>query len=373
MRILHILNHTRRLNGHVHAAVDLACAQVKLGHDVCIASGGGDFDELLHRHGVETVFVDHQRTVRRLSVSAVALHRHVKIWKADIVHAHMMTSAVLAWPICKIGSIPMVTTVHNAFEKSAILMGLGTRVIAVSGAVGTSMHQRGIAESKLRIVLNGTIGSSRFDRRDLRPVKIAGPSILFFAGLHPRKGLADLFEAFRLIHGDFPQARLYVVGDGPCAEDYRQSVAQMACASAVSFLGSRNDPYPFMAAADIFVLPSKADPAPLVLSEAREARCAVVGTDVDGIPELLEWGLAGILVPPSDPQALAAACCELLAEPMRLETWKNNSQYHIDHLTIERVAGQTMDVYASALAALRSSKRRRRRDPTTEKIGEPET
>ncbi|NKF33782.1 glycosyltransferase, partial [Pseudomonas sp. BGM005] len=47
MRILHILNHTRRLNGHVHAAVDLACAQVRLGHQVYVASEGGDFDALL--------------------------------------------------------------------------------------------------------------------------------------------------------------------------------------------------------------------------------------------------------------------------------------------------------------------------------------
>ena len=47
MRILHLLNHTNRMNGHVHVAVDLSCAQIKSGHSVAVASGGGDFDALL--------------------------------------------------------------------------------------------------------------------------------------------------------------------------------------------------------------------------------------------------------------------------------------------------------------------------------------
>jgi hypothetical protein len=61
MRILHLLNHTNRLNGHVHAAVDLACAQIKLGHSVAVASGGGDFDALLAANNIETMLVSHER------------------------------------------------------------------------------------------------------------------------------------------------------------------------------------------------------------------------------------------------------------------------------------------------------------------------
>ncbi|MQB41515.1 glycosyltransferase family 4 protein [Rhizobium sp. ICMP 5592] len=349
MRILHILNHTNRLNGHVHAAVDLACAQAKLGHDVCVASGGGDFDQLLHRHGVATVVVDHQRKPVSLLKSSYALRRHVRAWRAEIVHAHMMTSAVLAWPICKVAGIPLVTTVHNEFEKSAILMGLGTRVIAVSEAVGASMLKRGISASKLRVVLNGTIGSARIENRSPLPVVLGSPSILFVGGLHPRKGLPDLFEAFRLAHEKHPTARLYIVGEGPFHAEYQETVAKMDCAAAVTFLGAKEDPFPWMAGADIFVLPSHADPAPLVLSEAREARCAVIGTKVDGIPQLLEYGAAGILVPPHDPPALAAALCNLLEDPGRIDEWQDKSQTRIERMTIDRVARETMDVYAGAL------------------------
>lgn len=349
MRVLHLLNHTNRLNGHVHAAVDLACAQRKLGHTVAVASGGGDFDELLSRNGVESIEISHRRRPVELTKALYVLQRHVRSWHADIVHAHMMTSAVLAWPACKLAGIPLVTTVHNEFEKSAILMGLGTRVIAVSSAVGRSMEKRGVPASKLRVVLNGTIGAARFDDRDRTALALGSPSILFVGGQHPRKGLPDLFEAFATVHAKHPSARLYIVGEGPCLATYQDMVGKMGCAAAVTFAGAQQDPFPWMLGADIFALPSHADPAPLVLSEAREARCAVVGTNVDGIPQLLGNGKAGILVPPRDPASLSAALCQLIEDPTGIEDWKAKSQNDIEYLTIDRVARETMDVYEAAM------------------------
>ena len=352
MRILHLLNHTNRMNGHVHAAVDLACAQAALGHDVVVASGGGDFDAFLAAHKVETKLVNHERRPGALIGGLLALHRLARDWRADLVHAHMMTSAVLAWPICKVLGIPLVTTVHNEFEKSSILMGLGTRVIAVSAAVGRSMERRGISRSRLDVVLNGTIGAARFENTDRQPRQLDCPAIIFVGGLHPRKGLPDLFTAFDTVHKRNPQARLYIVGDGPFRDAYVDIVNQLQCSSAVSFMGVQDNPFPFLKGADIFVLPSHADPAPLVLSEAREAGCAVVATNVDGIPELLENGKAGILVPPRDPVRLSETLCSLVESPEALQEWKLKSHFNLEHLRIERVARETLDVYSAARSRL---------------------
>ncbi|MDM9625175.1 glycosyltransferase family 4 protein [Rhizobium sp. S152] len=349
MRILHILNHTRRLNGHVHAAVDLACAQIKLGHQVYLASEGGDFDPLLKSNGIETLFVGHQRRILSLLKALSRLSSYIKRYDIDIVHAHMMTSAVIAFPICKLRRVPLITTVHNEFEKSATLMGLGTRVIAVSDVVGASMRRRGVPQSKLKVVLNGTIGSSRSEGRSEEPKVLFSPSILFVGGLHPRKGLPDLFEAFEIVHRSFPTAHLYIVGDGPFREEYKAKAATLESAPDITFVGSTRDPYPYMLGADIFVLPSHADPAPLVLSEAREAGCAVIGASVDGIPQLLEGGEAGLLVPPQDPAALAEMLGHLLEAPERIADWRRKSQLRIERLTIERVARETLEVYASAM------------------------
>lgn len=357
MRILHILNHTNQLNGHVHAAVDLACAQSAAGHQVMIASGGGDFDTLLAREGVQTATIDHDRRPLILAGSVLRLHRLLRDWQPDIVHAHMMTSAVLAWPVCRLAGVPLITTVHNAFEKSAVLMRLGTRVIAVSEAVRRSMEARGIPARKLVTVLNGTIGTVRFQGQEAAREPLDHPAILFVAGLHPRKGLPDLLDAFGIVHARHPGARLYIVGEGPFRDAYEEKTRSMPCGAAVTFVGGQRDPSPWMRGADIFVLPSHDEPAGLVLSEAREAGCAVIGTDVGGIPEMLDRGGAGILVPPRDPPALAAALDRLLSDPATLADWRAKSQVNIANLTIERVMRQTLDVYVSA----RAGKSRRQR------------
>lgn len=348
MRILHLLNHTLRFNGHVHAAVDLACAQAAMGHTVSVASEHGEFDDLLARRQVASVRIAHRRRTIDLARSLLALRRYVRTWQPDVVHAHMVTSAVLAWPVCKLAGIPLVTTVHNEFERSATLMGLGTRVIGVSAAVARSMQRRGVPARKLAVVLNGTIGSARFEDRDTRPAALSSPSVLFVGGQHPRKGLPTLIEAFERVHARCPQARLYIVGDGPLLDTYKAMAQAAACADAVTFTGPIQDPYPWMLGADIFVLPSHADPAPLVLSEAREAGCAIIATAVDGIPELLEDGTAGILVPAQDPERLATAIAGLIEDPRQLADWRARSQLNIAHLAIERVAKETLKVYDAA-------------------------
>lgn len=349
MRILHLLNHTNRLNGHVHAAVDLACEQVKLGHQVCVASGGGSFDILLAKCRVEHVRINQTRRIVSLVKAVAALRRLVRRWKPDVVHAHMMTSAVLAWPVCKMAGIPLVTTVHNEFEKSAILMGLGDRVIGVSKAVSQSMHKRGISNSKLRVVLNGTIGSVRFERPEASDASLEAPSIVFVGGLHPRKGLPFLLDGFDKVHAAHPEAHLYIIGEGPHQEDYKARAEALESRDFIHFLGSQENPFSYMAAADIFVLPSLADPAPLVICEAREAGCAVIATDVGGIRELLDDGQAGMLVPPENADAIADSINALLSDPTLLSDWKRRSQIRIEYLTINRVAHETLEIYSEAL------------------------
>ncbi len=349
MRILHLLNHTMKLNGHVHAAVDLACEQAKMGHQVAIGSEGGDFDVLLAKHNVESLHASHARKPLALAGSVAGIRKLVRQWRPDVAHAHMVTSAVLAWPACKLRKIPLITTVHNEFEKSAILMGLGTRVITVSEAVRNSMAARGVSRSRLDVVLNGTIGVARMDNIDRTPKDLQKPAILFVGGMHPRKGIPDLLEAFAIVHAKHPEARLHLVGGGPFLEAYRAQANAMSCADAIELYGPQMNPYAYLLGADIFVLPSLADPAPLVISEAREAGCAVIASDVDGIPELLEGGAAGLLVPPANPVALADALSKLLRSSSELQAWRNRGQINIDFMTISRVARATLEAYARAL------------------------
>lgn len=141
-----LLNHTRPSNGHVHVAVDLACVQSNIGHSVSVVSGGGAFDSLFAGYGVKHILIDQKRTLGNMIRAIGKLYSAVSSISPDIIHAHKMTSAGLAFFLRPLMKFKLVTTVHSEFEKSAIIMGLGDRVIAVSKAVADSMERRGGSE-----------------------------------------------------------------------------------------------------------------------------------------------------------------------------------------------------------------------------------
>ena len=263
----------------------------------------------------------------------------------------MVTSAVLAWPSTRLRRIVLVTTVHNEFAKSAVLMGLGDRVIAVSAAVHESMTRRGIPRRKLRTVLNGTIGCARQDTPPPEGPELDHPAVAFVGGLHPRKGVADLIAAFDLCRATIPEAHLYIVGEGPYAEAYSRQAAACSSASNITFCGALEDPRGVLRRADVFVLPSLSDPAPLVIPEAREAQCAIIASAVDGIPELLDYGEAGVLTPPAAPKELARALERMLSSPATLEEWKLRAERDLDRFSVDRVARDAIDIYREALEA----------------------
>ena len=83
----------------------------------------------------------------------------------------------------------------------------------------------------------------------------------------------------------------------------------------------------------------------MVILEAREAGCAIIGSDVDGIPEALDGGKAGILVRPRDRDALAQALRELLGTPKRLEAWRRAARVDLERWTVARMQRETDELY----------------------------
>jgi glycosyltransferase involved in cell wall biosynthesis len=347
MRVLHVSNHTLRFNGMSHAAVDLACAQAALGHDVGLCFGAGSFDDILSNNRVEILTVHGLDNARRLPAAAAALVRVIRQFKPDVVHAHMVAAALVAWPITRLLGIPLITCVQNSFSKHANLMRVGDLVITGCRAVADDMAGRGIPRKKLRPVLNGTIGSARQSAVVPPPAEFQHPAILTICGLHWRKGVPDLIEGFRMVRQTRPAAHLYILGEGPDEERFRAQ-AGPAEDSHVHFLGTGSDTRPFLKSADIFVLASIADPAPLTISEAREVGMPIVASRVDGIPELLEDGEAGILIPPKSPGAIADAIGMLLDSDEARERWRGASQIRVDRLRLSRVAAETVAVYEEA-------------------------
>jgi glycosyltransferase involved in cell wall biosynthesis len=353
MRILHLANHCDEVgNGIMNVAVDLVCKQAEFGHRAALASGGGAYVELIQRHGVEHFRIDqHWRRPAALMVAFRTLRRLIKSWEPDIIHAHMMTGALLARGLRRAAGFRLVTTVHNEWQQSAVLMGVGDRVIAVSDTVRDAMKRRGIPSRKLRVVKNGPLGSPRrlwLDGGDHSPV-LDRPAIVTVAGMNERKGIRELIIAFGEIASREPSASLYLVGDGPDRLAFETLAKSGPCPDRIHFVGFVRDPRPYLAQADVFVLASRSDPFPLVIPEAREAGCAIVASAIGGIPEALDGGRAGILVPAQHPGALAKAVGDLLANPRELVRWRQRAAENLDWLQLDRVVQETLAIYKEVL------------------------
>jgi glycosyltransferase involved in cell wall biosynthesis len=355
MRILHVINHLSNSgNGIVNLAIDLGIEQVKAGHTVAFVSGHGGHEKLLQQFGIAYYYLDQTQSPRKLLAAFFGFKDAVAAFQPDIIHAHMRVGLLIGWVWSRIKRIPLVGHLHNVHDRESLLMGLADRVIAVSSSVRTSIRKQGVPDSKIRVVLNGTLKSERLPRRDTaQPVSLQRPSITTVAGMNMRKGIEELIAAFNLVAPDYPNAHLYLVGDGPDRKTFEQQAAQSPHRDRIHFEGFQSDPRAYMLASDIFVLASRRESFGLVLTEAREAGCAIIATDVDGIPEALEGGHAGILVRPRDPAGLAAALSLLLGDEELRRDWQRKARQNTEHFTAARMAQEVEQVYCELTPTVR--------------------
>jgi glycosyltransferase involved in cell wall biosynthesis len=347
MRILHILNDvTDRGNGIVNTAVDLAIEQARQGDVVAVASASGGYETLLKRCGVLHFTLDQSRKPANLLRALRTLRRQMRGFDPDVVHAHMRTGLLLAWLWSRCYRVPLVAHLHNVHDRESRLMGLAERVIAVSHSVADTLADWRISKEKIRVVLNRTLGTPRHPAlADIVPAALAKPSIVTVGGMSHRKGIAELIAAFEIAAEQFPEAHLYLVGDGPDRGIFEEQARASRCYGRIHFEGFQSDPQRYMLSADIFVLPSRRESFGLVLIEAREAGCAIIASDTDGISEALDNGAAGMLVPPGDVSALADALCGWLADEQERRVWQHRAQLGIDAFHIHAMAAEVHDIY----------------------------
>lgn len=354
LRILHLLNTVRETgNGIINTAMDLAWGQARQGHEVHVASAGGEFETRLAAWGVRHHRIDQRRRPLTLWRATYRLKALLAEHRIDVVHAHMMTGVVLTRaaraPRARGGPV-LVGHVHNVYQRSARLMGLADLTLCCGTMVREEMRRLGVPEARLRVVLNGTVGSPRLpDPAAVVPAALAQPAIVTVAGMNERKGIAELIEAFGLLAATHPGAQLYLVGDGPDRARFEALAAASAGAGRIHFAGFQRDPSPWLRAAAVFVLASRRESFPIVIGEARAAGCAIVATAVDGVPESLDDGAAGVLVPARDPARLAAALDTLLRDPEARARQAAQARTGLERFHVTRMVEETVALYRSAL------------------------
>lgn len=351
MRILHLANHTDAAgSGVVNAMIDLACAQAADGHRVTIASSGGSLEPMLAAHRVSHIRLVQRKNVFALPAMLSRFRLVVARERPQIVHAHMLTGAVLARLAAVSGEYALIVTVHGEYQKSSRSMGAGDMLVAPTDTIAQPLVARGVPASRVRVIASGTVGSVRFSGTP-DAVSLQHPNIVSVTKLAERKGVFDLLAMFKHVLETVPDAHLYIVGEGTDRMQLTEAANAPEFKGRVHLEGFVRDPRAYLAEADVFAYAAACDTWPIALNEAREAGCAIVAVRAPGPVAALDDAKAGIVVAPGDHAAMAQAIVSLLEDSKQRDQWRQRAREGLDRLSVASMHGAYLDIYRASLAA----------------------
>jgi sugar transferase (PEP-CTERM/EpsH1 system associated) len=335
-------------------------------HAIVCLTGYTAFADKITRPGVELYALDKQ--------PGLGLGIHVKLFKLlrqlrpAILHTYNFACAeyaVAAWaagvPVRihaehgRDASDPQgLNRKHNVLRRS--LAPWIDRYVPVSHDLARWLQNVvTIPAAKLELIMNG-VDTDRYAPQlpaALTPwaADAVQPFLIGTVGrLQDVKDQATLIEAFALLCARLGDARgklrLAIVGDGPLREKLAEKAKQAGVLELVWFPGARNDIPELMRSFDVFALSSIAEGTPVTLLEAMACGRPVVATRVGGIPEVVQDGVNGALVPASNPQALADALARYVDDPARVAQHGAAARENIErHYSVAAMVGAYAALY----------------------------
>lgn len=302
--------------------------------------------------------------------AVLRLARLLRQQKIEILHIHSPHAGILGRVAAHLSGVKaVVNTEHSQLERQNRLAQLGNlltyplndAVIAISESVLHSILDRQIFKRGIYVTIhNGvdlnaiaTAGICRTPLKESLGIAAHHQVVGNVANLYPGKGHQYLLEAARLVLNQLPDVTFVIVGKEKKKEDLEQlqELAQrLGIQDRVIFTGFRQDVFQVMSTFDIFVLPSLWEGFGIVLLEAMALGKPVIGTNVGGIPEVIDNGLNGFLVEPRNSQQLAERILELLRNAaLRNRMGQNGIQKVQLRFSIERVVKEIEKVYMMAM------------------------
>jgi len=331
-----------------------------LGHDMAVVSQpGARIIDRAHEAGFPTYAV---RMRTAVDIAAVLrLRAMMKEFRADIVNCHSGRDTQLAGMAARsLGRQRprIVRTRHLALPITSRFTYaiLPDHVVTVSRFVAAYLASAGVPADMITTVATG-VDFSRYqaspDGSSLRTeLGLAAdvPLIGTVAILRRKKGHLDLLAAIPAVLQRHPNAHFVFAGDGPIEQLVRAGIASAGLADRVHMLGLRRDVVNVLQALDLFVLPTHQEALGTAFIEAAAMGVAAIGTRVDGVPEVLADGESGLLVPPHDSPALAAAINTLLDDPARRKAMGTAASQRIRRIySREAMAEGMLALYARLL------------------------
>jgi glycosyltransferase involved in cell wall biosynthesis len=274
--------------------------------------------------------------------AGLALRVRRAVRSADVVHTHLVHADVYG----ALGSRRLVSTKHNddPFRAGSfryverLLAWRAAQVIAITDALARFQIERvGLPAGKVEVIHYGLDDlPAAWGTNPPDPVLTDARVLLCVCRLEPQKGVDVAIEALEHI----PDAHLVVLGEGPQRAELERLAGPRA-----HLLGRVPDVAAWLRRAELLVHPVRWEGFGLALLEAMLASLPVVGTRVSSIPEIVVDGETGLLVPPDDPVALAAAVNRVLVQPGEYGQARARAEF-----SVARMTDRTLAVYERALA-----------------------
>jgi glycosyltransferase involved in cell wall biosynthesis len=297
----------------------------------------------------------------------VAMTRLMRRGAFDLVHTHLIHADVLGGVAARLAGVPVVVSTKHGYEnydrtsRAYRLAGLTARwtrkVITISDALSRKVAEvERIPTEKLTTIhygidcaVPGPEPSREAVRRSLR-VPPTAFAVLSTGRLVPVKGYPYLIEAVAKLRARGSAVVLLIAGDGPDRALLQAQAERLGAADCVRFLGWRADVSSLLAGADAFALATLGEGFGLAILEAMAQRLPVVATRVVAVPEIVQDGETGLLVPPRDPAALAEALFALERDPdLRRRFAAAGYRRALDRFSVARMVRDTEGVYADVL------------------------
>lgn len=317
--------------GAEKALVDLALRldRRRFNITVCATRTTGNYQPLLDAAGVHTIVLE--RNSRLESYKMLRLLQIMRRQPVHVLHTHLFGANTWGRVLGKLAGVPVIVAHEHWSSRSSrevkidrLLYRMTDRILVPSQASKQLVMQtEHIPARYLDVAYNGVdislfspnVSSAAEARRELC-IELGDIVVGTVGRLSADKGgQDDLLWAVSEARKQHPSVRLLVVGDGPLRPGLEGLAATLGMLDngAAVFTGARADVARLLGAMDIFVLPSLKEALPIAVLEAMAMQLPVVATCVGGVPEVVQDGTTGLLVPPGDRAAMLAALLRLIA------------------------------------------------------------
>jgi glycosyltransferase involved in cell wall biosynthesis len=279
----------------------------------------------------------------------------------DVVNTHSGHDSLIAGTAARLASTPLVVrTRHLALPISSLATytWIPHRVIAVSRYVRQYLISAGVSEERVETIYDGIMKPDANSHSTLR-TELGLDSSAIVAGtvaiMRDKKGHEDLIAAAQPMLAEHPNLHFVMAGDGPWFEKIKNIVDSLGLGHRIHLLGFRTDVPNVLRGCDLFVLPTQQEALGQSYIEAMAAGLPVIGTNVDGVPEVITHGVNGLLVPPHDVKALRTAIARLVDNPgLRVQFGVAGRLLTDVNFTIDAMADETIDFYHRGISERRA-------------------